>query len=86
MFWRLREFFKDKTDDDMVVIRGFIEPIVEAAISKRSEDVSNEGKEVTLLDHLVNVTDSESLCFTLDIYSPVSPSDKKIIVDEVLNM
>ncbi|KIJ34660.1 hypothetical protein M422DRAFT_181873 [Sphaerobolus stellatus SS14] len=56
MFWRLREFFKDSTVDDMIVIKAFIEPIVKAAIEKKE---ATEGKmeEVTLLDHLVNETD-----------------------------
>ena len=57
MFWRFSEFFKDKTKDDMVIIKGYIEPIVKAAIDKRGEGDFAQGREVSLLDHLVNVTD-----------------------------
>ncbi|KAF8522182.1 cytochrome P450 [Hysterangium stoloniferum] len=57
MFWRLTEFFRDKTKEDMAIIKGYIEPIVKAAIDKRGGGNSTKGKEVILLDHLVNVTD-----------------------------
>ncbi|KAF8577258.1 cytochrome P450 [Ramaria rubella] len=57
MFWRLKEFFRDKTKDNMVIIRGFIDPIVEAAMRKRNNRSGIDKHEVSLLDHLVNVTD-----------------------------
>lgn len=41
----------------MIIIRGFIEPIVRAAMRKRDECKANEKNETSLLDHLVNVTD-----------------------------
>lgn len=57
MFWRLKEFFKDKTKDDMVVIKGFIDPIVKAAMRKRGEVDPSQKDEQCLLEHLLNVTD-----------------------------
>jgi hypothetical protein len=86
MFWRLREFFKDKTKDDMVIIRGFIEPIVRAAICKQEESNSNEKDEASLLDHLVNVTDGMQFPFVSAPSHNFPFLDMKIIVDEVLNM
>lgn len=43
----------------MVIIKGFIEPIVQTALKKKEEGASTQGKEVTLLDHLVNMTDGK---------------------------
>lgn len=59
IFWRLKEFFKDETKDDMVVIRGFIEPIVQAAIRKKGGNA--DGNEPSLLHHLVHVMDGTQL-------------------------
>ncbi|KII89803.1 hypothetical protein PLICRDRAFT_174635 [Plicaturopsis crispa FD-325 SS-3] len=78
--WALSEFWEDKVKVQMKVVDGFIEPIVEEAISKKRAEggakysgADAQAREVaegeTLLDHLVNYTE-----------------DKKIIMDETMNI
>ncbi|KAG7443776.1 cytochrome P450 monooxygenase pc-3 [Guyanagaster necrorhizus] len=75
--WPLFEIRKDKTEAPMKVVRGFVEPIIQAALKrKESSDSVNEkpepaavGDDETLLDHLVSIT-----------------SDPAVIRDETLNI
>ncbi|KAF8632403.1 hypothetical protein AX17_004844 [Amanita inopinata Kibby_2008] len=82
--WPLREFWKDKVAEKMVVVNGFIEPILAEAIRKKKERETAEGvtgekksgavdREVkdgeSLLDHLTNYTD-----------------DQTVLRDEILNI
>ncbi|KAF9443684.1 cytochrome P450 [Macrolepiota fuliginosa MF-IS2] len=69
-FWPLMEFWKDKVEEQMCVVRGFIEPIVADAVEgRRRERERGEGelgdKEVkegeSLLEHLVKLTDDETI-------------------------
>ncbi|KAF8498338.1 cytochrome P450 [Gautieria morchelliformis] len=58
--WPLFETLKDRTEDDVKEIRGFIESIVRAAMKKRAEGVVSE-QETSLLQHLLNVTQDMKL-------------------------
>ena len=86
-FWRLREFFKDKTDDDMVILRAFIEPIVKGTMQKQGKESVTEKESHSLLEYLVKVTDG-TLYFPApsDCLAHPPTVDMKLIVDEVLNM
>ena len=60
----LKEVFKSKTDEDMVVVNAFIEPILQEALRKKEErakagielDDKESQDDETLLDHLVKQT------------------------------
>ncbi|KAG8923937.1 hypothetical protein FRC01_012147 [Tulasnella sp. 417] len=82
--WQVKEFWKDRTTEDMKVLYDFIEPILDGALkekaAKKASDkqvnvTTNEGEEgladvkETLLAHLASVTD-----------------DKQLIRDELLNI
>ncbi|OBZ76922.1 hypothetical protein A0H81_03460 [Grifola frondosa] len=75
--WPLQEFFRDKTDEHMVVVDSVLQPILEGALKKkearmRQEEESTDEKaddDDTLLDHLVRLT-----------------SDFSILHDETLNV
>lgn len=65
--WPLAEFWKDKVREQMVVIDGFITPILAAAVKRKQESDANGlsekvvgDREVkdgeSLLDHLINYT------------------------------
>ena len=68
--WPLAEFWKNKTEEQMDVVKEFLNPILTEAINKKHEKIAageliitdeTKGREVqegeTLLDHLVNYTD-----------------------------
>lgn len=63
--WPLTELFKDKVEEPLEVVRGFIEPIVAKALEKKREREKvhgvEENKEVqegeSLLEHLVKLSD-----------------------------
>lgn len=62
--WPLFEFWNDRTAGHMNVINALIDPILRDAIEKKKANTSrSEKKEIeegdTLLDHLINYTDSE---------------------------
>lgn len=72
--WPLTEFWKDKVSEQMVVINGFIEPILRTAVERKKLSSPEESKtseknfpdkdrEVkdgeSLLDHLINYTEGE---------------------------
>jgi len=70
--WPLTEFWKDKVKEQMVVINGFIDPILRAAIERKRASgtgdkatVDEKEREVkegeSLLDHLINYTDGKRL-------------------------
>ncbi|CAA7268977.1 unnamed protein product [Cyclocybe aegerita] len=73
MNWPLAEFWKDKVQKQMVVVRGFIDPILRAAVERKREsaDSSQEKKRLdgnrevkegeSLLDHLINYTEDETV-------------------------
>ncbi|KAK0184815.1 cytochrome P450 [Armillaria mellea] len=75
--WPLFEIRRDKTDAPMKIVRGFVEPIIQAALERKkasdSADKKSEprtvGDDETLLDHLVNMS-----------------SDPIVIKDETLNI
>ncbi|KAJ7775357.1 cytochrome P450 [Mycena metata] len=83
--WPLREFWVDKLEKPMSVVRGFLDPVLrEAVAKKRTTSAEGEKKmnevgerEVqegeSLLDHLVNYTEGEFLYHT-------------ILRDEILNI
>ncbi|KIJ34667.1 hypothetical protein M422DRAFT_233351 [Sphaerobolus stellatus SS14] len=57
--WPLFEILKDRTADDMKVVRDFIEPIVQDAMDKRKKgEVVNEH---TLLHHLLDASEDMKL-------------------------
>lgn len=65
--WPLAEFWSDKIEEQMAIIRDFIEPIVADAVGRKRERERVYGvqkdKEVkegeSLLEHLVKLTDGE---------------------------
>ncbi|KAF8164824.1 cytochrome P450 monooxygenase pc-3 [Crassisporium funariophilum] len=75
VYWPLAEFWKDGVKENMVVIKGFIDPIVANAVKRKRELRKDEkkGKETTmtgerevqdgdsLLDHLINYTEDETV-------------------------
>lgn len=63
VLWPLFEIFKERTADDVKVIRGYIEPIVRDAMRKRAEGV--ESKDDSLLQHLLTVTQGKPTLFIL---------------------
>ncbi|OBZ76403.1 hypothetical protein A0H81_03439 [Grifola frondosa] len=75
--WPLQEFFKDKTDEHMVVVDSVLQPILEGALKKKEartrqeEEAADEKADDgdTLLDHLARLT-----------------SDFSILHDETLNV
>ncbi|OBZ76515.1 hypothetical protein A0H81_03498 [Grifola frondosa] len=76
--WPLQEFFRDKTDEHMVVVDSVLQPILEDALRKkearmRQEEETTDEKaddnDDTLLDHLARLT-----------------SDLSILHDETLNV
>ncbi|KAK0219150.1 cytochrome P450 [Armillaria fumosa] len=75
--WPLFEIKRDKTDAPMKIVRGFFEPIIQAALERkkasdsadRNSESRNVGDDETLLDHLINMT-----------------SDPIVIKDETLNI
>ncbi|KAF8905836.1 cytochrome P450 [Gymnopilus junonius] len=77
--WPLSEFWKDEVKEKMVIVRGFIDPIIKTAVErKRASGVSEKSssekdREVkegeSLLDHLINYTE-----------------DQTVLRDEVLNI
>lgn len=56
VLWPLFETFKDRTSDDMRVVRGLIEPIVRQRMENGSGD-----KQDSLLDHLLGVSQGASI-------------------------
>jgi len=59
VLWPIFEIFKEKTEDDMKTVRGFIEPIVQDAMQQRKEGkVANSE---TLLNHLLEVSEDMTL-------------------------
>lgn len=69
--WPLTEFWKDKVEEQMVVVRSFIEPIVAEALRKKKEKNSIEdendkevGEGESLLEHLVKLTDGKWRLFS----------------------
>ena len=57
--WRLTEFWEDKVATQMEITYQFIDPLIHTAL-RRKRDVKGalgEGKDETLLDHLVQQTD-----------------------------
>lgn len=80
--WPLLETFKDRTEDDMKEVRGFIEPIVLEAIRKKAKGLDSKESE-SLLDHLVTVTQGE--CLRISFYTWLQWFlDMKLIVDETI--
>ncbi|KAJ7327912.1 cytochrome P450 [Mycena albidolilacea] len=79
--WPLAEFWVDKLEKPMSIVRGFLDPILEEAVAKKRAMAPQEGEKTnelgdrqvqegeTLLDHLVNYTD-----------------DPTILRDEILNI
>ena len=69
--WRLSEFWKDKTKDDMNTIFEYIDPIIKEALAKKMAKTAVDTNKLldmpkTLLDHLVEQTDGEKvLCFNI---------------------
>jgi hypothetical protein len=67
--WPLAEFWVDKLEKPMSIVRGFLDPILEEAVAKKRAMAPQEGEKTnelgdrqvqegeTLLDHLVNYTD-----------------------------
>ncbi|KAF8628113.1 hypothetical protein AX15_004090 [Amanita polypyramis BW_CC] len=73
IYWPLREFWKDKVKENMKVVNEFIMPIVDEAVRKKKDFGTVDGekkpggaeREVkegeTLLDHLTNYTDNQTV-------------------------
>lgn len=67
--WPLSETMKDRTEEPMKVVHGFIEPILKDALDKRPNSAKKTprptmekeviAEEVTFLDHLVEHTDGQ---------------------------
>ena len=67
--WPLDEIWQDRTQEMMQVVNGFVEPIIQEALTRKKtgmfdKKVSNEHLEEgeTLLDHLVQVIDGKQIC------------------------
>lgn len=54
-FWLLFEIFKERTQKDMEVVKGFIEPVVHEEMKKREQGGDHE-KHESPLQHLLDVT------------------------------
>ena len=60
--WQVREFWKDRTEDDLKIVNAFIDPILNDAVTKqrssaaKTADVTKIEEGETLLDHLINYT------------------------------
>ncbi|KAH8832509.1 cytochrome P450 [Flagelloscypha sp. PMI_526] len=74
--WPLAEFWEDRVAKQMVVIHGYLEPIIQDALKRKEEktlrnvqDGKSDDTEATLIDYLVEKT-----------------NDPKLIRDEVLNI
>ena len=93
--WPLFEFWKDKTEDDMKIMKAFVDPILQDAIAKRRLNVNSGRTSVkkgvedgdTLLDHLLNYTEG----ITFDSGSQFSllicfHSDTEFLRFEILNI
>jgi hypothetical protein len=92
--WPLMEFWKDKTEDATRYIYGFINPILEDALSKKamvekkSPINEDDGHSETLVDHLVQQTTGKQARVASENLSRYSSSivikDPVIIRDEIL--
>lgn len=52
------ELWKDQTEDDMKVLMGFVDPILQSAMQKKGEPFADaENDEETFLQHMVKSTD-----------------------------
>jgi hypothetical protein len=97
--WRIAEFWEDKVKKQMKVCYRFIDPILKQALEKnngmKNNGSSTNGSQTTeahegdtLLDHLVKISDGESLWF-----GPLVPAaersrhaDPVLIRDETFNI
>lgn len=72
IYWPLREFWKDRVKEQMAIINRFIIPILEEAVKKKKLNGTVAGNKVvgndrevkegeTLLDHLMNYTDDQTM-------------------------
>ncbi|KZS95587.1 cytochrome P450 monooxygenase pc-1 [Sistotremastrum niveocremeum HHB9708] len=83
LLWPLGEIFKDKTADDMKVIRAFIKPIVQQAIAQKKENAKLESSSNT--EH-ASGKDEVAEGETMLSHLVKSTEDEKILMDETLNM
>ncbi|PFH46829.1 hypothetical protein AMATHDRAFT_68991 [Amanita thiersii Skay4041] len=86
VYWPLREFWKDKVKEKMVVVNAFIEPIMAEAVRKKKEREEVEGvveKKVGGNEQMDReVKDGETLLEHLTNYT----DDKIVLRDEILNI
>ncbi|KDR74361.1 hypothetical protein GALMADRAFT_250232 [Galerina marginata CBS 339.88] len=82
--WPLAEFWKDKAAEQMVVINGFINPIMKAAVEKKRASRVGDEKPASesVLAHEREVKDGESLLEHLINYT----EDETVLRDEILNI
>ncbi|KAJ7603778.1 cytochrome P450 monooxygenase [Mycena polygramma] len=59
--WPLFELKADKTRKDLEIVRGFIRPIIEAALDRKKANEGSSVKSETLLDELVDQTSDPKL-------------------------
>lgn len=81
--WPLFEIFKERTEKDMKVVRGVIEPIVWEAMRKREQGNMDE-KDNSLLQHLLDVTQGSVSETTSLLSTHENFVDRKLIVDQTL--
>jgi hypothetical protein len=98
LHWPLREFWKDQAKEQRAIVDDFIEPILDEAVAKnkpaqQSNDTYKSTTGVkddeTLLDHLVNFTDSEyrRLLFKVTrIIILCDLVDHAVLKDEIVNI
>ncbi|PPQ86761.1 hypothetical protein CVT25_012406 [Psilocybe cyanescens] len=84
--WPLAEFWKDKVKEQMVVVNGFIEPIMRAAVERKRMLSGDSGAEKSSEKVAFNtdreVKDGESLLDHLINYT----EDETVLRDEILNI
>ncbi|QRV93092.1 cytochrome P450 family protein [Ceratobasidium sp. AG-Ba] len=91
LLWPLFEMFWDRTEDDMRVIDAYVLPILREKLAEKKNialmpkgDKVEEGND-TLLDHLVQFTDGESI-HTRNVTYTDKILDETTIKDETINI
>ncbi|EIM92719.1 cytochrome P450 monooxygenase pc-2 [Stereum hirsutum FP-91666 SS1] len=88
-WWPLMELWKDQTEDDMKVLMGFVDPILQSAMQKKGESFTDaENDEETFLQHMVKSTDGAagSLHPFIGHSEANTIADIKVLRDECLNL
>lgn len=87
--WPVLEFWDNKIEKHMDVVRAYIEPIVQNALEKKKRsnvhEIDDDEEEVTLLEHLVKMTDGQQQNSLYEL-SADPTLDATLIRDEAHNV